>query len=211
MPVLDVPVRRQITMPATELRADVGADGADMTLAGHAAVFNTRSEDLGGFVEVLAPGAFDAPLARGDDVRLLVNHSGLPLARTRSGTLTLSADQQGLAVSARVAPSERATELRTLIARGDVDQMSFAFTVAPGGDDFETVEGTVVRTVSAVDRLFDVSVVTFPAYPATDAQMRRVEINTSPARAGRPVTARWRESIGRRTTLAAAESERKDR
>lgn len=150
-----------------ELRGEAKAP----VLRGHAAVFNQLSQDLGGFCEQIAPGAFAGALK--DDVRLLINHDGLPLARTASNTLRLAEDGRGLLIEAEL-DAEDPDVLRLLpkMKRGDVNQMSFGFSVKPGGQDWaKDDEGRVVRTLKAV-RLFDVSVVTFPAYAATDVAVR---------------------------------------
>lgn len=167
----------KFTLENVEWRQAENGRSDDYTLRGHAAVFNKLSDDLGGFRELLEPGAFRAALRGSPDVRLLIDHQGLPLARTASGTLELREDSVGLHVWARVAPSERTTELRSAMQRGDVDQMSFAFTLhdGEGADDWAVTDtGSVVRTIRAdgVADLYDVSVVTFPAYPQTDAGMR---------------------------------------
>jgi uncharacterized protein len=152
------------------------AGGGHYDLTGHAAVFNQPSHDLGGFREIIEPGFFRAALRKTPDVRLLVNHDPtLVLARTASGTLRLREDDVGLQVGADVAPTTYATDLRTAMQRGDVDQMSFAFSLADGGDDWAIAEdGTVVRTLRAegADELFDVSVVTYPAYEDSEASIR---------------------------------------
>lgn len=157
---------------------DAGDGNGDFTLTGHAAVFNRWSEDLatfaGSFRERIEPGAFTDVLERQPDVRLLFNHDGLTLARTKSGTLELSEDDEGLRVWARVAPTSTASDLRMAMQRGDIDQMSFAFTIAEDEwhEDRETDE--IERTIQRVGELYDVSVVTFPAYPDTDAAIREV-------------------------------------
>lgn len=149
----------------------------ETTLRGHAAVFNSLSHDLGGFREMLEPGAFRAALRSQPDVRLLVNHDpNYVMARTASGTLELREDGTGLHVFARVDRRISWVEdLRTTMQRGDIDQMSFAFTVGENGDDWAVTEdGHVVRTIRAdgVDGLYDVSVVSYPAYEATRVDMR---------------------------------------
>lgn len=150
----------------------------ETTLRGHAAVFNSLSDDLGGFREIIEPGFFRAALRRQPDVRLLINHEGLPIARTASGTLELREDNRGLHVFARLDKNDPdVTSLRGKMQRGDVDQMSFAFTLREDGDDWAVAEdGTVIRTLRAdgADELFDVSVVTFPAYRHTTVSMRSV-------------------------------------
>lgn len=168
------------TFTAT-LRAatEPSGNGSDLTFTGHAALFNSWSEELqtfaGSFREKIAPGAFDGALKRQDDVRLLINHDGLPLARTRSKTLELSTDEEGLRVWARLDPSDPDVQrVVPKMRRGDLDQMSFAFTI----EEDEWVEdkkaGTVERTITRVGELFDVSVVTYPAYPETDAALREL-------------------------------------
>jgi HK97 family phage prohead protease len=153
-------------------------NGEEFTLTGYAAVFDKGSEDLvtfaGTFREKIAPGAFTDVLGNGPDVRLLYNHDGLTLARTKSGTLELSEDEQGLRVWARLAPTQTASDLRMAMQRGDVDQMSFAFTI--GADEWKEDQETeeVERTITRIDELYDVSVVSFPAYPDTEAVMREL-------------------------------------
>jgi HK97 family phage prohead protease len=166
--------RLTVDMRHVELRAEDAptADVADgkLILKGHAAVFDRMSEDLGGFTERIARGAFRKALDRHDDVRLLVNHDGLPLARTKNNTLELREDPKGLHVYAELADTQMARDLRTLIARGDVDQMSFGFTIAQ--DRWDDMDGAAVRTIMEIGSLFDVSAVTYPAYTQTDVSMR---------------------------------------
>lgn len=149
-------------------------DGEPPRLRGHAAVFGQLSEDLGGFREQIARGAF-AEALKGDDVRLLINHEGLPLARSASGTLKLAEDDRGLAIEAELDPEDPDVQrLMPKLKRRDLSQMSFGFRVKPGGQDWaKDEEGRTVRTLKAV-RLFDVSVVTFPAYPQTDVAVREL-------------------------------------
>lgn len=133
---------------------------------GYAAVFNSLSEDLGGFREVIAPGAFSETLDA--DVRALWNHdANFVLGRTKSGTLRMFEDDHGLRVE--IDPPESAEWIMDSMKRGDVDQMSFGFRVI--SDDWKMQDEQVIRTLEKVS-LFDVSVVTYPAYPATDAAVR---------------------------------------
>lgn len=137
-------------------------------VAGYATTFNTDYDLYGGpsalgWTERIAPGAFTKALAENDDVRFLVNHEGLPLARTKSKTLTLEQDDMGLRMEADLDPSNpTVVELVSALRRGDVDQMSFAFSVVrqEWNDDYTD------RTIREV-RLFDVAAVTYPANPAT--------------------------------------------
>jgi HK97 family phage prohead protease len=135
-----------------------------MQFSGYAAVFNSDSEPLP-FTERIAPGAFRGSLQNRNDIKLLWNHStGDVLASTRSGTLRITEDARGLYVEADMAPTTVGNNARELIKRGDVDSMSFGFTVARGGDEWNS-EGTV-RTLNRVS-LHEVSIVAFPAYTAT--------------------------------------------
>ena len=183
--------RRMATFDRVEMRAkDDPAQG--YTFTGHAAVFDELSDDLGGglfgsFREVFKRGAFKDVLA--GDTWFLYNHDpNFVLARTTSGTLRMKEDPKGLKVEADVAPTSYAADLRILIERGDVSQMSFAFQVGSDGEQewHEDDEGNVTRTVKRVSALPDVSAVIYPAYPQTDASVRNlcgVEVDvTSPDR-----------------------------
>lgn len=141
-------------------------------LEGYATVYDYRYDigggpDAGGFTEVIAKGAA-AKSAKEADVRLLVDHDGVPLARTKSGTLELMSDDIGLKVRATLDPSNPAAQqVRSAMERGDLDQMSFAFRVVRESWSKDYTE----RTISEV-KLFDVSVVTYPANPATVVKLR---------------------------------------
>lgn len=155
------------------------AIGDGNTLVGYASMFDTPSHDLGGFTEYVARGAFTKTLKDGADVRLLIDHEGAPLARTKSNTMRLIEDERGLRVEADLDPSNpRAAEIISALKRGDMNQMSFAFRVIR--DEWSKDRAT--RTLKEV-RLFDVSVVTFPAYEATIAEIRNASIidSTNPA------------------------------
>jgi uncharacterized protein len=163
-----------------ELRKD--DKGATIGFAGHAAVFDQRTS-IGnplswGFYEQIAPGAFTKTIQEAD-VRFLIDHDpSLLLARTKSGTLRLSEDKVGLAADADLAPTTYGRDLAVLLERGDVSQMSFGFQVVKDDwteEQVETNDGNSVdvevRTIREA-KLFDVSVVTFPAYEGTDAKLR---------------------------------------
>jgi len=139
---------------------------------GYAAVFDKASEDMGGFVEYIAPGAFDEALAAADDVRALYNHNpDMLLARTSSGTLSLTQDQTGLGVDFSLPDTSVGRDLAVSLERGDVSQMSFAFTVAQDKWE-ERDDGPAIRTITQVARLYDVLPVTYPAYPDTSVALR---------------------------------------
>jgi uncharacterized protein len=160
--------RRWATVDRAEVRA-TRKDGS-YDFEGHAAVFDELSDDLG-FREIIKRGAFKGTLE--DDVRFLFNHDpNLVLARSVSGTLELSEDPRGLLVKANVAPTSYAQDIRVLLERGDVSQMSFAFITDEDEWHEDEETGQVTRTVHKFRELFDVSVVTYPAYPQTDAVAR---------------------------------------
>ena len=140
-------------------------DDGSINITGHAAVFNQMSSDLGGFREIIAPDAFSNVL--NDDVRALVNHDpNLLLARTSSGTLNLEQTNEGLQYSFDVPDTTYGRDLIISMERGDITQSSFAFTIED--DSWETTDDGEVRTINKVKQLYDVSPVTYPAYPDAD-------------------------------------------
>lgn len=176
-----VPEMRHLAFPLEGLTLRESRDGDGfLHLAGHAAVFDKLSHDLGGFREKIDRGAFTDVLDGDPDVHLVIGHDMTRvLARTRSKTLELREDPAGLRIWARLDPDD--PDVRSLVPkmkRGDVDQMSFAFSVARGGDEW-LIEGDgdderVTRTIkkNGIDGLYDVSVVAQGAYPQTDANLR---------------------------------------
>jgi HK97 family phage prohead protease len=161
--------------PATETRVSEGefevrADGDKLTFSGYAAVFNSDSQPLP-FIERIAPGAFKRTLQARNDVKLLWNHdAGEVLASTRSGTMRLFEDSHGLRVEADLAPTTRGKDLSILMQRGDINKMSFGFNVQ---QDSWSPDGQV-RTLESV-RLSEVSIVTWPAYTESVAQVRSLD------------------------------------
>lgn len=166
--------RRTFTVQDVEARQ---AEDGTMRLRGYAAVFNDASVPLP-FKETIAPGAFRKTLSETPDVRLLINHEGLPLARTKNGTLTLTEDDRGLLIDAQIADTTEGRDLYKLVERGDVDQMSFAFRVIrqKWSEDRST---RTLTEVSLADG--DVSVVTYPAYPTTTVEAREALRNAMDA------------------------------
>lgn len=155
----------------SEVRAEKREDKT--IVRGYAAKFDSLSENLGGFREIIAPGAFDDVL--NNDVRALINHdSSLILGRTTAGTLRLSVDATGLQYEYDSPDTSYARDLLVSLERGDVDQSSFQFFVEK--DDWnEDAEGRLIRTIQKVSRLLDVAPVTFPAYPDTTVAKRNME------------------------------------
>jgi uncharacterized protein len=127
------------------------------------------------FIEYVKRGAFSKTINDGADVRLLIDHEGVPLARTRSGTLVLEEDDRGLRVEADLDPTNPdAARIISAMKRGDLNQMSFAFrTIKDNWSDDRTV-----RELREV-QLFDVSVVTFPAYEETVAELRNAQASVT--------------------------------
>lgn len=171
-------VKSALVCPLTDIEVrDSGAGEGQMTIRGHAAVFNRLSHDLGGFRERIAPNAFERVLDQNPDVHLVWDHdTSLVLARTTNKTLELREDGRGLHIWARMAPTSYAQDLRVLMERGDVDQMSFAFTV--DNDEWhEDESGEITRTINRVGGLYDVTVCAQGAYPQTDVQLVRSLLN----------------------------------
>jgi HK97 family phage prohead protease len=170
-----------------ELRA---AEDGTYYVAGYATTFDTRYDvaggpENGGWTERIAPGAFTKSLREKDDVRFLLNHEGLPLARTKSGTMTLTQDDLGLRaeIPSLDPANPRAAELISALQRGDVDQMSFAFRVVKQSweDDYTQ------RTISEVET-FDVSAVTYPANESTIIGLRTEDPAPTKTTSGYPLS-----------------------
>lgn len=163
-----------------ELRADTTIETRDNdegspVIRGHAAVFDSRSEDLGGFFENVARGAFRKALDRGGEVKALFNHDpNIVLGNTRNNTLDMREDPKGLHYYATPPKTQAAEDVRELIRSGYVTQSSFAFTVERDRWE-ENEDGEVIRTILEVRDLFDVSPVTYPAYLSADTSARELE------------------------------------
>lgn len=148
-------------------------DGKSPMIVGYPAKFNRLSQNLGGFRENILPGAFKRTIAAGADVRALLNHNpDLILGRTGPGTLRLVEDSIGLRMEIDPPDTQLARDLMTSIDRGDIDQGSFRFRCMT--DAWRTQDGKSIRDLKDVD-LEDVSVVTFPAYLDTSADIRSAE------------------------------------
>jgi HK97 family phage prohead protease len=147
---------------------EVRAEGDGMTFTGYASVFNSPSEDLGGFIEYVAPGAFKRSLQSRNEVKLLWNHdAGEPLASLRGGTMQLVEDEIGLKVTAQLPNTTRGRDVAELLRTKVIDSMSFGFNVIR---DSWSRDGQT-RTLESV-RLFETSIVSFPAYSSTTATVR---------------------------------------
>lgn len=149
--------------------AEIRADSDGVRVSGYAAVFD-QAADIGGyFMEVIARGAFKEAIGR-DDVVFLINHDGLPLARTRSGTLTLKEDDKGLRIDTVLdAEDPDVKSITGKMKRGDLDKMSFAFRATK--QEWDETTDPPTRTITEAE-LFDVSIVTNPAYDGTSIALR---------------------------------------
>ena len=158
---------RSFAVTDLEVRA---ADNGDVSFDGIASMIDTPynvRDAFGEFSETIARGAFNRTLKQKADVRLLINHDGTPLARTKSKTLTLSADPHLRAQASLDPANPKVQEIRSAMSRGDMDQMSIGFRVK----DQEWSPDYAERTIREVE-LFDVSIVTYPASPTTTASVR---------------------------------------
>jgi uncharacterized protein len=152
--------------------AEIRADETGIKVEGYAAVFGEETDIGGMFREVIEKGAFSEAIGR-DDVVFLINHEGLPLARTRSGTLKLSEDERGLKIETSLDPDDPDVKsIAGKMKRGDLDKMSFAF--FPDVQEWDDSGETPLRTIKRAS-LYDVSVVTTPAYQGTEIALRSLE------------------------------------
>lgn len=152
--------------------AEIRADADGVRVEGYAAVFGEETLIGGYFREVIERGAFSEAIGR-DDVVFLINHDGLPLARTRSGTLRLSEDARGLKMETTLDPED--PDVKAIVGkmkRGDLDKMSFAF--FPEVQEWDESGDVPLRTIRKAS-LYDVSIVTTPAYDGTEIGLRAFE------------------------------------
>ena len=185
--------------------AQLRAEGDDSVrrLVGHAAVFNIRTDIGGFFEEQIRPGAFSEAI-RNDDVRALIDHdSSLVLGRNTAGTLQLSEDDRGLRVEITPPDTQIARDLIVSMERGDINQMSFGFSMRGGIEEWDETGEIPLRTIEKVGRLIDVSVVTFPAFP--DAEVGLRSLNHFRTSSTPPVD---RDRLRRRLALIDAETSR---
>lgn len=167
-------IEKRVTPRKVELRAAPEGSSSPGTLVGYAAVYNTMSEDLGGWYETIAPGAFDGVM--GDNCCCLRNHEDDKLlGRTVSGTLRIESDSVGLRFECDLPNTSVGHDTAELVSRGDMPGCSFQYRVAPEGDSWDWSKPMPVRTVRKYSRLYDVGPVTFPAYPDTSVEVRTLE------------------------------------
>lgn len=171
---------KRIFISTLTLEKRDGDESKNTLIRGHAAVFDKLSENLGGFREKIAVGAFDDVLS--DDVRALFNHdANIILGRSSAKTLNVSVDPAGLSYEIDPPDTQGARDLIISIKRGDVRESSFAFHVEDDSWD-EDEDGRMVRTIKKIKRLLDVSPVTYASYPDATVAMRRLDV--------------WKKSVG---------------
>lgn len=158
--------RRPFTLRDVEIRA-AGGKQSKLEFTGRAIVYGQLSVDLGGWQEIIDNHAATRTLANNPDVRFLLNHNaGQVLGRTAAGTLTLTEDDEGVRVESSMADVSYARDIAVSMERGDVNQMSFGFWIMS-----DAWAGMVhhVREIDLDDG--DVSIVTYPAFPQTSAEL----------------------------------------
>jgi HK97 family phage prohead protease len=158
-----------------ERRAIADLSINDKKIIGRPVVYNSLSENLGGFVEIISAGAFSDSL--GGDIRALVEHdTKLILGRTKSKTLSIKEDERGLLVEISPPNIQSARDLMVSIERGDIAGMSFGFSVPAGGDKWDYSVNPTVRTITKAV-LHEVTITSLPAYSATDVQIAMRTLN----------------------------------
>ena len=196
---------------AAELRVEAGGYGKKTpTIKGYAAKFNTLSspmpiiedgQQIGTFREQLMPGCFRTAIAT-SDIRMLINHDpNLILGRSKSGTLRMAEDEIGLSFDNDPPETSFSKDIQTSMKRGDVDQCSFGFSVAEGGDEYrkdpEVLNG-YIRSIHSVQKMFDLTIATFPQYDDTNCvvAMRSIigQINAEAQQVADDIKAKEEES-----------------
>lgn len=166
---------RQVRSVSLQFKTRADDATGDKYISGYFSVFNTNYEIWPGATESVAPEAFDGALA--DDIRCLVDHdTRLVLGRTKAGTLTLKTDSRGLWGEVKINQNDSdAMNLYERVSRGDVDQCSFGFDILE--EEFEDNGNSIHWTITKV-KLYEVSVVTFPAYSDTSVSARKKQAET---------------------------------
>ena len=153
-----------------ENRFETREDGQEVVV-GYGSIWNSRSENLGGFYEYISPDAISQETIDKSDVRALINHDpNLVLARSTAGNLSLSVDEKGLRYEFSIPETSYGKDLAINMKNGNINQSSFAFTV--GSDEWSTdEEGNDIRTITSIEKLYDVSPVTYPAYSQAESDL----------------------------------------
>ena len=153
-----------------ENRFETREDGQEVVV-GYGSIWNSRSENLGGFYEFISSSAITEETIAKSDVRALINHDpNLVLARSTAGNLSLSVDEKGLRYEFSIPETSYGKDLAINMKNGNINQSSFAFTV--GADEWSTDEdGNDIRTITSIEKLYDVSPVTYPAYSQAESDL----------------------------------------
>lgn len=171
-------LERRFLLPAAELRFKRSSETEAATVAGLAAPYNALSNEIvefgSSFREQIAPGAFAGSLATRDILALWNHGTDKPLGRTSTGMLVLTDTEQGLAFELKLPPTSWGRDAAIAVERQDVQGVSIGFSLNPDGDDWQPVGDTWVRTLTDVT-LWEVSLVTFPAYPQTTVSPRSLD------------------------------------
>jgi len=155
--------------PSTELRAY--SEEGKMRVSGYAIVFNSESRDLGGFTEFISQEAVSEDLINNNDVLALYNHDyANVLGRQSANTLRLYKDERGVKYDLDLPDTTLGRDIYELVKRGDLKGNSFGFTVRK--DSWKKVKDKVVRTIEEIKNLFEISIVSLPAYDATELALR---------------------------------------
>jgi len=195
---------RTCDSPPSVRAARAGSKDSIGTIRGYAARYGEWSQDLGGFREQLKPGSMTKVLATNPDCRCLVDHnSSKILARTTSGTLKLWEDSHGLVYEASVAPTQAGRDILASVKRGDITSSSFAFILAPGGDEWRSNNGKQERIITEIGGLLDVSAVTYPAYETATVEAASARAALQRHRGGTSRTPRL-DAAKRRMELSEA-------
>lgn len=167
-----MPKQMMRTFDISELKTRSLEEGSDsITLGGYAAMFNSRTTLWEGFDEIIVPNAFSKTLSEQGDVRCLFNHDwSKVLGRTKSGTLRLFEDERGLKFEVDIPNNSYANDLVESMERGDINQCSFGFFITKEELDWDS--DPVLRTILEVE-LYEVSIVSIPAYDDTEAAVMR--------------------------------------
>lgn len=173
-PPVPTGLQRRAFAGKVQIRAAAEGSKSPGTIVGYAALFNSLSCDLGGYMERIAPGAFSGCMA--DDVRCVFNHdASLILGRSTAGTLRFEEDQVGLKFECDLPNTSVGRDVAESITREDISGNSFMFTCQPDGMTWDWAGPMPICTVGKVSRLYDVGPVTYPAYEATTVDMRSFE------------------------------------
>ena len=166
----------------TERRTmSIRAAGADRAVEGYAFKFDVLSEDLGGFREKISKEAVNMEIVNNSDIRCLFNHDpNLILARRSygAGSLEIEIDDIGLKYRFDVPNTTYGNDFLLNVNNGNIDQSSFGFDIADDGETWGNVDGTTIRTITLFNRFYDVSPVTYPAYPDTTVAKRNLAAAT---------------------------------